>query len=163
MTSVVEQALTARFPDFALSPATKDGIATRVVPLELWVAAATALRDELSFLRFIDLTCVDRIVDEPDRADRFELHLLTYSMQHKAWARLKTRTAGNVASLTSVFPAAHAYEREVWDMFGVVADGHPALTRILMPDAWPTHPLRRDEPLVVEPVDFTVTRALYDT
>ncbi len=161
--SAVEQALSARFPDALRSPQSKDGIATRIVPLDQWVQVATALRDELTFIRFIDITCVDRIVDEPQREDRFELHLLVYSMQHKAWARIKTRTHGPAPSLTGVFPSTNAYERELWDMYGIAFTGHPALTRILMPDDWPTHPLRRDEPLVTEPIDFTVTRELYKT
>jgi NADH-quinone oxidoreductase subunit C len=59
--------------------------------------------------------------------------------------------------------AVHNYEREAFDMFGVVFEGHPSLTRILMPDGWRGHPLRRDEPLMIEPVDFTVTRDLYKT
>ena len=154
----VEQALSLRFPDALPSPLSRDH-PTRIVPPDEWVESATALRDELGFGRFLDLTCVD----EPARPDRFELQLLVYSMERKRWARLKTRVEESVASLVPVFAATNMYEREVFDMYGVRFEGHPNLTRILMPDAWPTHPLRRDEPLVMEPIDFTVTRDLYKT
>jgi NADH:ubiquinone oxidoreductase subunit C len=154
----VEQALSLRFPDALASPLSRDH-PTRLVPVDEWIESATALRDELGFTRFLDLTCVD----EPARADRFELHLLAYSMEQRRWARLKTRVEESAPSLIGVYPAVNMYEREVFDMYGVRFDGHPNLTRILMPDAWPTHPLRRDEPLVTEPIDFTVTRELYKT
>ena len=138
---------------------TRDGIDTIDVPREQWLAAAKALRDHEKFVRFIDLT----VVDDPALALRFEVHLLTYSMDEKRWGRLRTRTDGKLASVFSLYAAAHNYEREAFDMFGVVFEGHPSLTRILMPDGWRGHPLRRDEPLLIEPVDFTVTRDLYKT
>lgn len=139
----------------------KDGIPTVVVPASSFAAAATALRDGQGYIRFLDLTVVDLV--ETGRADRFEIHLLVYSMTLKAHARLKTYTAEKVPSLTSVFAGAHNYEREGFDLYGVVFEGHPALTRILMPDGWVGYPMRRDAEQPFEPVDFTVTRALYNT
>ena len=137
----------------------KDGIDTADVPKDRWLDAATALRDHEKFIRFIDVT----VIDDPDHALRFEVHLLTYSMDEKRWGRLRTRTDGKLASVTSLYRGAHNYEREVFDLFGVVFEGHPQLTRIMCPDGWQGHPLRRDEAHVVEPVDFTVTRDLYNT
>ena len=140
--------------------AEKDGIATVVVPRESFAAAAAALH-KASFIRFVDVTVVDLV--ESGRADRFEVHLLVYSMKEKRYARVKAYTADKLPSVTSIFAAAHNYEREAFDLFGVVFEGHPSLTRILLPDGWQGHPLRRDAEQPFEPVDFTVTRELYRT
>jgi len=137
---------------------TRDAHETAAVPREQWLEAARALQDH-GFRRFIDLT----VIDFPDDELRFEVQLITYSMAEKRWVRLKTRTDEKLASIYSVFAGCHNYEREAFDLFGVVFDGHPKLTRILLPDGWEGHPLRRDDPLVLEPVDFTVTRELYKT
>ncbi len=60
----------------------------------------------------------------------------------------------HIPSVVSVYPANTWHERETWDMFGIVFDGHPALTRILMPDDWPGHPQRKDYPLGGIPVEY---------
>ena len=60
----------------------------------------------------------------------------------------------HVPSVVSVYPADDWHERETFDMFGIVFDGHPALTRILMPDDWPGHPQRKDYPLGGIPVEY---------
>ncbi len=111
------------------------------------------LKDE-GYTRFVDLTAVDR----PDREARFELNYLFYHVQDHAWVRVKSDTAGRAPSITGIFAGANPYEREVYDMFGVVFEGHPMLCRILMPDDWVGHPLRRDEPLGGEEIDFTPRR-----
>ena len=69
----------------------------------------------------------------------------------------------SLATISSLYDAALWYEREVFDLFGVVFDGHPRLTRILLPDEWQGHPLRRDAQEPREPVDFTVTRSVHRT
>jgi NADH/F420H2 dehydrogenase subunit C len=148
----------------AAFPAAQTGLSAdgipflRLPPGEL-PEAARRLRDELGYVRFIDLTAVD----DPDRAERFDLQYLLYSMERRVWVRLKVATTERVPSLTPFFPAADWYEREVYDMFGVRFDGHPSLTRILMPDDWDGHPLRKDYPVGGEPIDFTVTRHVYGT
>ncbi len=60
----------------------------------------------------------------------------------------------HVPSVTGIYPTADWQERETWDMFGIIFDGHPALTRILMPDDWPGHPQRKDYPLGGVPVEY---------
>jgi NADH:ubiquinone oxidoreductase subunit C len=109
---------------------------------------------EEGYTRFVDLTAVDR----PDLPERFELNYLLYHMRDNSWVRIKAETAGSAPSITSVFVGANAYEREVYDMFGVEFEGHPMLRRILMPDEWSGYPLRRDEPLGGEEIDFTPRR-----
>lgn len=146
-----------RFPD-AEPYVSKDGHESVSVPNAQWRAAAEWLRDH-AFPRFIDLTCVD----EPETPERFEVHLVVYSMSEKRWARLVTRTDEELDSLFPVFQGVHNYEREVFDLFGVQFQGHPRLTRIVLPDGWQGHPLQRDHPVSIEPTDFTVTRDLYKT
>ena len=60
----------------------------------------------------------------------------------------------HIPSVVAVYPAADWHERETWDFFGIIFDGHPALTRILMPDDWPGHPQRKDYPLGGIPVEY---------
>jgi NADH-quinone oxidoreductase subunit C len=134
-----------------------DGIPFVRVPLAELDAAVHRVRDELGYARFVDLTAVDRLT----REERFELVYLFYSMPDHVWLRLKTRTDGEAASITPFVRGADWYEREVWDLFGVRFVGHPDLRRIMLPEEWRGHPLRRTEPLGSEPVDFTVTRKAY--
>jgi NADH-quinone oxidoreductase subunit C len=115
--------------------------------------------DELGYGRWVDLTAVD----EPEADPRFELQYLLYSMVEHRWLRLKTQTDEHAPTVTGVFPGANWYERELFDLFGIVFDGHPNLTRMMMPDDWQGHPLRRDYPVGGEPVDFTVTREIHGT
>ena len=122
-------------------------------------ACLEVLRDELGYGRFIDLTAVD----DPDQDERFELQYLLYSMAEQRWLRLKVRTEDSMPSITAVFRGADWYEREVYDLFGVGFEGHPDLARIMMPDEWDGHPLRKESPVGGEPVDFTVTRDVYGT
>src|SRR4051794_26055277 len=134
--------------------ATADGIPTVGVPLAELLETIERVRGELGYSRFVDLTAVDRL----RREERFELVYLFYSMTQKAWLRVKTATDGEAPSLTPSVAGANWYEREVFDLFGISFEGHPDLRRIMLPDAWQGHPLRRTEPLGSEPVDFTVTR-----
>jgi len=136
---------------------TADGITTVLVPLESLVQTIQRVREELGYSRFVDVTAVDRL----KREDRFELVYLFYSMERSAWIRLKSLTDGEAPSITPLVPAANWYERELFDLFGIRFEGHPNLTRIMLPDSWEGYPLRRTEPLGSEPVDFTVTRRIY--
>ena len=94
---------------------------------------------------FEDLTAVDWYPTEP----RFQLSYSLLSHTFKQRLRVVARVAEgeSIASITSVWPAANFYEREVFDLFGVNFTGHPRLTRIMMPDNWNGHPLRKDYPV----------------
>jgi NADH-quinone oxidoreductase subunit C len=156
--TVAPERLQSAFPN-ANHGVSADGIPYVLVRPENIVETARAARDELGYVRWIDLTAVDELDVEP----RFELQYLLYSMAEHRWLRLKTQTDARVPSITDVFPGANWYEREVFDLFGITFDGHPDLTRILMPDDWQGYPLRRDYPIGGEPVDFTVTREIHGT
>ena len=136
-----------------------DGIPTVRVPLAELLEAIGQVRGALGHSRFVDLTAVDRLKNE----DRFELVYLFYSLEKHTWLRLKTWTDREAPSITPLVAGANWYEREVFDLFGIDFQGHPNLTRIMLPDDWQGHPLRRTEPLGSEPVDFTVTRKMYGT
>jgi NADH-quinone oxidoreductase subunit C len=101
---------------------------------------------QAAFNFFSDLTCVDWHPREP----RFEVsyHLLSHARKERV--RLKVKLMGDDASLesiTGVWPSANFFEREVFDLFGVRFLGHPNLRRILMPEDWEGHPLRKDYPV----------------
>jgi NADH-quinone oxidoreductase subunit C len=85
--------------------------------------------------------------DWPARPQRFDLIYNLYSTRHRHRIRIKTRAADGeaVPSVSGVWPAADWLEREVFDMFGVRFAGHPDLRRMLMPEDWQGHPLRKDE------------------
>jgi NADH-quinone oxidoreductase subunit C len=96
-------------------------------------------------------------VDYIDQPDRFHVVYHLTSMTYRRRIRLETAVPldnAHVASVTRVYPTADFHERETWDMFGIVFDGHPGLTRILMPDDWQGHPQRKDYPLGGVPVEY---------
>ena len=91
------------------------------------------------------------------RPERFEIVANLLSMRHRIRLRVSTtigREDPTVESLTPLWPGAGFAEREVYDMFGIIFDGHPDLTRILMPDDWDGHPLRKDFGVGSVPVQF---------
>ena len=126
-------------------------------------AVARALREHpgLRFDFLAELTAIDFWPREP----RFEVVYLLVSIQHRARLRLKVRLNGDrpsLATATDLWPAANWLEREVWDLFGIEFDGHPDRRRLLMPEDWTGHPLRKDYPVqikmppnVVEPLQLT--------
>jgi NADH-quinone oxidoreductase subunit C len=106
------------------------------------------LRDTpgLSFKFLVDVTALDHYPEEP----RFQTVYHLLSLETGARLRLKVRISGDdprVDSAVPVWPAANAYEREVYDMFGIHFQGHPDLRRILMPEDWEGYPLRKDYPV----------------
>jgi len=124
------------------------GETTVVVPAGRLVRAAEYLATEpsLKFSFLSDITTVDRFPIEP----RFEVnyHLLSIDFAQRLRLQVRLPGADPVApSVTPVWPTANWHERENFDLFGIRFTGHPDLTRILMPDEWEGHPLRKDYPV----------------
>jgi NADH-quinone oxidoreductase subunit C len=110
------------------------------------VAVCRWLKDLLGFVRLADLTAVDLHPREP----RFEIIYHLHSFARNERLRLKCRLAGDSAevdSVTCVWRSADWHEREVFDLFGVTFRDHPNLRRIMMPEDWEGHPLRKDYPV----------------
>jgi NADH-quinone oxidoreductase subunit C len=119
-----------------------------VVAREQLLDIATYSRDEEKFDWLSDLTAVDW----PKREKRFEIVLNLYSFEKNERLRLKVQTSADerVPSVQGVWATANWEEREVYDMFGVVFEGHPELKRILMPEEWQGYPLRKDYDILTQ-------------
>jgi NADH-quinone oxidoreductase subunit C len=122
--------------------------------LTIWVdrtslrqACLTLKNDpQLRYNMLSDITCVDWYPNEP----RFEVVYQLFSIPNKKCLRLKVKLSGSDASVDSlvpIWPGANFFEREAFDLFGVRFDEHPNLTRIMMPEDWEGHPLRKDYPV----------------
>jgi NADH-quinone oxidoreductase subunit C len=138
--------LRGRFPD---AMEVRGDVTVTVLPAEL-LATLSYLRDEqdLSFGFMSDVTATDW----PDLNPRFWLayHLLSMERRHRLRVKVglpPQPDPPHIDSITALYPTADWLEREVFDFFGVVFDGHPDLRRIEMPDGWVGHPLRKDHPL----------------
>ncbi len=124
------------------------GDTTIVVPRKVLRSVAEQCRDteELKFNLLTDATCIDRYPLEP----RFELNYQLISIPLKQKLRIRVKLSGNDPVVDSLFPVwkgANWLEREIFDMFGIQFTGHPDLRRILLPDDWEGHPLRKDFPV----------------
>ena len=114
------------------------------------------LRDDpaLRFELCSSVSGVDYGTEVPQRLHAvYHLTSMTYRRRIRLEVAVDVDDA-HVPSVVEVYPTADWHERETWDMFGIVFDGHPALTRILMPDDWDGHPQRKDYPLGGIPVEY---------
>lgn len=136
------------------------------VPRERYLEVMGALKDD-GFLMCVDLCGVDylahtrRVLPEGVDAERFEVvaNLIAHDPPRRVRVRVQVPAADPVVpSLFHLWPGTEAYERETWDMVGIAFDGHPDLTRILMPEDWEGHPLRKDYPMGRVPVQFKAPR-----
>ena len=139
------KALAALNADFVVDALYDRGELSITVAPENIVEAVAAMK-EAGFNAYEDMTAVDWLPSEP----RFQLtyHILSHAFKQRI--RIKAWVSGDSAaidSITSVFPGANFYEREVFDLFGIRFEGHPNLRRIMMPEEWVGHPLRKDYPV----------------
>jgi NADH-quinone oxidoreductase subunit C len=140
----------------AIKAGVGDAVTDTVIALdELTVSVDRArIADVVRFLRD-DPGCLFKLLidicgaDYPDRAERFDIVYHLLSVHHNARVRLKTATDGTatVPSIVGIFPSANWYEREAYDLYGVLFEGHPDLRRILTDYGFRGHPLRKDFPL----------------
>jgi NADH-quinone oxidoreductase subunit C len=123
-----------------------------LVPAGELVEFTAAVR-EAGYEMFMDLCGIDHL----SRAPRFEVAINLVSISPARRLRILVGVDGAdpvVPTITEIYPGANFYEREAWDLFGIRFDGHPDLTRILLPDEWEGHPLRKDSPVGSIPVQF---------
>jgi NADH-quinone oxidoreductase subunit C len=131
-----------------------------------WITIpAESVRDALAGLRaegyrlLTFLTCVDHLADSSrDWPFRFEIVYQLRNLETREQLRVRTFVDGDpprIDSVHDIFPPANWDERETYDLFGIIFNEHPDLSRILMPDDWVGHPLRRDYPVGGETVEFS--------
>lgn len=136
--------------------------ATVYVPTDRLIATCRALVEtpSMRFNVLAEITAADYFPREP----RFEVvyHLLSIPNRQRLRLKVRVGDGGSVPTVQHVWPSAGWLEREVWDMFGVVFDGHPDLRRLLMPEDWEGHPQRKDYPVQIrkavqtyEPLEVT--------
>lgn len=133
------------------------GELTFVVRRKSLLAVVQALRDrpELRFELFLGVNGVHYPDDKGAELHAvYNLMSLTHDSRRLRLEVTAPDSDPHIPSVVPVYPAADWHERELWDMFGVIFDGHPSLTRILMPDDWPGHPQRKDYPLGGIPVEY---------
>lgn len=131
--------------------------------VEQWLEVATAARAD-EYDQLIDITAVDYLTyggrrDVPSGVDveRYEVVAHLLSLDRRQRIRMRVQVSDReltIPSLFDVWPGAEAMEREVFDMFGITFTDHPDLSRILMPEDWVGHPLRKDYDIGAIPVQF---------
>jgi NADH-quinone oxidoreductase subunit C len=133
-------------PDAVLASDVTHGELTLTVALQYLEGLVEFLRDDAScrFTSLVDITAIDH----PDRAARFDVvyHFLSMYQNHRIRLKLAVRETDMVPSVHTLHPSANWFEREVFDMFGILFSGHPDLRRILTDYGFRGHPLRKDFP-----------------
>lgn len=147
-TRAAARLLQERFGDGVLRVDDFRGDLAVTVTRAIWVEASRLLKEhpDLRFTLFLDLCGVDYL---DNRDERYEVVLHAYSVVHKHHVRLKTpvpEADPTLDTLVGVYKGANWFEREAWDLYGIVFKGHPNLTRILTHEAFVGHPMRKDYP-----------------
>ena len=140
------------FDDAVIKVVVDRGELTLHIKREHLLGVAQTLRDDeaLRFELLSAVSGVDYLAREGEDGQRLHSVYHLTSMTYRRRVRLEvglTTADPHVPSVTGIYPTADWQERETWDMFGIIYDGHPSLTRILMPDDWDGHPQRKDYPL----------------
>lgn len=157
----VAAAVLARFPNAVFHDS--HGQAVVYVERGTWHAVAAHLRDDQQFTQCVDVTVVDHSHDSVRlevagvTPERFEVvaNFLSHPRNRRIRVIAQVPDADTtVASITDLYPGVNFAEREAYDLLGVTFDGHPDLTRILLPDDWEGHPLRKDDYPARVPVTF---------
>ena len=142
-------ALTPLVPNASFEEVASADFATIYVPADRLVDTCRALRDAdaFRFTTIIEITAADYIPRQP----RFEVvyHLLSISRRARLRLKVRVHDGAAIPTVQDVWKGAGWPEREVWDMFGIVFDGHPDLRRLLMPEDWEGHPARKDYPVQI--------------
>ena len=143
------QTLTPLVPAASYEIGRSVDFATIYVPADQLVSTCRALLEvpALRFNAIIEVTAADYFPREP----RFEVvyHLLSVPNRQRVRLKVRVPEGGTLPSIHTLWPGAGWPEREVWDMFGIVFDGHPDLRRLLMPEDWEGHPMRKDYPVQI--------------
>jgi NADH-quinone oxidoreductase subunit C len=150
--ALIEDVTLAALDAAELEVAADGKTVTARIDREGYVDLMTAARDA-GFDTFVDLCAVDYFRRQP----RFEVVVIVFSLEQLRRLLVKVGVPGGepaLDSLTPLWPGANFYEREAYDLFGIHFSGHPDLTRILLPDDWEGHPLRKDYAVGSVPVQF---------
>jgi NADH-quinone oxidoreductase subunit C len=155
----VQARVRERFPEVAVEASPGADMDVLTVGAASIVDVLTIVRDEFAFEVLSDLSAVDWLPREP----RYDVNYHLYSLANNDRLRVKVKIGDgetpHVPSVVGVWTGADWHEREVYDFFGIVFDGHPDLKRILMPDEWIGHPLRKDYPVGGVPVEYRIEPA----
>lgn len=141
-------------PGLLAAQPTVDGVPTFWIAKEKIEAVLRSMKEEIDrpYKMLYDLTAVDERVRAPREGlpqSDFTVVYHLYSLDRNAYLRLKVplrEARPSLPTITTLWPSADWYERETWDLFGIRFDGHPRLVRIVMPQSWEGHPLRKDHP-----------------
>ncbi len=154
LTEEVAEAIASRFGEAIHADETiLSGLRQLEINADALVDVLRVAKEEHGFRQLYDLTAADYLEQEPYIHVIYHLNSLTPPAKLMLKVRVH-RESGTLPSVTDLWPMANWFEREVYDLYGIVFEGHPDLKRILMPDDWMGHPLRRDYPLTEEPIQF---------
>jgi NADH-quinone oxidoreductase subunit C/D len=148
----MESLTSGTWRQFAVEQATMDGIPTFWVPSEHLIPLLRHLKHDEGFAMLYDLTAIDerhRRHRDGQPASDFTVVYNLLSISNNTDIRIKVALEGDypsIPTITNIWPTASWYEREVWDMFGIRFDGHSKMRRLLMPQSWQGHPLRKEHP-----------------